>query len=416
MTATTFQTKGGQSALFKSSIMSKSVVLFVTSKCAAVKFQARRMASSHVVSKRALCKGLAMVAILVVLTMLHSARWRRRSNLSIATIPPRKMMLKKRAIVAPSLKKRATVAPIPSTTGSFVNCTKTQIQDPLPEEQYDDSIVISCHSYFYKLHVNALWRISDNDWKQPAIIYVVISTSKARRDGIRQTWKQLKSEHVIFVVSGRFADVRDEYDRYNDIVWIHTPNAASDTTIKLLFSYYVLLHHISGFRVGITIFDDTFVNITKFENGLNLFKRNTGEADYLDENMHLWGRCTRETTPSSKLSIPNYPFENIPPYCKGGIFWVSKVFLSCAVQELATLWPVNQMDVATAMLAERCHVIPDIAHEKIILLPGEVPKQQPSDYWIARGFMNIKSMVQRWNGSDLGSSNPYFLEGAATMA
>jgi len=46
----------------------------------------------------------------------------------------------------------------------------------------------------------------------------------------------------------------------------------------------------------------------------------------------------------------------------------------------------------------------------------EVPKQQPSDYWIARGFMNIKSMVQRWNGSDLGSSNPYFLEGAATMA
>ena len=309
-----------------------------------------------------------------------------------------------------------SAAPV-STTGSFLNCTtlvNEKIPPSLPSNEYDGSVIISCQSFPYKLHAQEMRRRNDADAKYPVIAFVVLSTIQPRRAGIRQTWKLLKPQHVFFIVTGPFDAIREEYELEKDILWIDTssdanPNA-NDSTIKLLFAYHAIHKHMSGYKLIVHTNDDTFVNITKFAEATQLFNRQVGRHDYLDQNMHLWGTCATERSTVVTRSIPDYPFQHLPPYCYGAGTMITRIFASCAVQELATLQHIKgRPEIATAMLAERCHVIPTQADTGMILSAGE-PIQQPNDYWIQQGFFSSRSMIQRWNGTDVGSNISNFLE------
>lgn len=326
------------------------------------------------------------------------------ASTSTSTQPQMSRMLKSHASVTP---------PVVPKTGSFVNCTAPIKEDvKFDGGKHAGSVTISCQTYHYKLDPAQLWDLSDSDFKYPVIIYAVLSSSKARRDGIRQTWKQLKPEHVFFVVSGPFEDYKDEYHLYKDIFWIDTPHGATDT-IKLLFAYYAVYKHVSGHRIVINTHDDVFINHTKFAEAIQLFNRRVGERDYLDQNYHLWGKCVKTMTPASQWgALSNYPYDWVPNSCHGAGTFVTKVFLSCMVRELPTLLNVDNEYVAQAMLAERCHVIPYIAHQGIIYSKGEMKIAGTNEYWMEEGLGDIRSMVQRWNGTDVGNSNPYNLEGA----
>jgi hypothetical protein len=322
---------------------------------------------------------------------------------SVPTQTQTSRMLRKQAAVTP---------PVVPKTGSFVNCTTPiKVDVPYDVAKHAGSVTISCQTYHYKVEPAELWKLNDSDFKYPVIIYAVLSSTKARRDGIRQTWKQLKPEHVFFIVSGPFEDYKAEYDLYRDILWIDVPKGATDAT-KLLFAYYAIHKHVSGYRIVVNTHDDVFVNHTSFAEAVQLFNRRVGERDYLDQNYHLWGKCVKSMTPAWQWgALSDYPYEWIPNSCRGAGTFVTKIFLSCAIRELPTLLKVDNEYVAQAMLAERCHVIPDIAHQGLVYSKGEM-KITKNEYWMEEGFGDIRSMVQRWNGTDVGSSNPYYLEGA----
>ena len=63
--------------------------------------------------------------------------------------------------------------------------------------------------------------------------------TKDRRDSIRNTWAIGHS--VFFIVAGPWEDIEEEYDEYEDLIWVDQGEIYTSTSGGLTFKSYVFL-------------------------------------------------------------------------------------------------------------------------------------------------------------------------------
>lgn len=291
-------------------------------------------------------------------------------------------------------------------TGSFANCTTLmQEEGTFKEGFHDGTVTISCRRFHYKASVEKLATATGST----LFIGVISSSDEGRRRAIRETWKQLAPQSVFFVVCGDFAGIEEEYEAHQDILWLDKEDIYNDLAYQTQFLIQMVQAHAPEYKFLLKTNDDCFVNITKFN-----------EAPEIYTSSHYWGSCKSNMTgiirpgdtylpgyhPKFEVTLEEYPYQFFPLYCDGAGFLMSKDFVDCAVNEIPFLKHIKFDDVASGMLAERCHVLPvDAGQNKIQVAKEKHIPNTRMVLWIETNLVSIQSMVNRWNGTMLVDSN-----------
>jgi hypothetical protein len=261
----------------------------------------------------------------------------------------------------------------PYETGSFANCnaqhktsrssnvtftltTDTSNGRPHPESSL---AVISCRSIHYRA---PLMEIEKGGHK---VAVGVLSGAGGKgplhRDSIRSTWASGRKS-VYFIVAGPWNDIREEYDKYRDLIWIEEDEVYEGEESVLPFKTEAFIHILqkytlpgkAGFEYLFKTDDDSFVDLAKLEKTIGGKK-----YDY-------WGCCTTENfkplrSPTRKwrVTFDIYPEEYYPLYCQGAGFALSRKFVECMSNHLAFFRYNPFEDVSIGLLAERCSMVPD---------------------------------------------------------
>lgn len=262
---------------------------------------------------------------------------------------------------------------------------------------------------------------SDDDviWHFPVIVTGIISIPNAvlQRQVIRQTWGA--TNLIVFIIAGNFEDIQEEFYTYDDIVWL---NNIEDYNTGLTPKTCCLIHFgasISSYThntiVRNTNFsststypdrptfpidyifktdDDIYANLTQFQMDLScpasyykddykpIFDDGDDDGERKDDHqlIHVipstslyspyndpidyFGILLENTKPirdvKSKFFIPStiYQRNNFPTYTVGAGYILSVRFASCAAYVMETMNVMWWEDVATGLLAEKCHVTP----------------------------------------------------------
>ena len=189
----------------------------------------------------------------------------------------------------------------------------------------------------------------------------------AERDAVRNTWANGR-KNVFFVVAGPWENIEQEYNHYNDIIWVDTEETymseRGGLTVKT-FAFLGIAHDkIRPLNPHMTHFFktdvDVYVNLVALEHTLA-----TETNDDSNTQIDFWGNCVEHSEPrrwsTSKwfVNYDSYPFAYFPPYCNGPGYAVSAKFLDCAVGQghMSTIRFSPNEDVQVGMLAERCNIM-----------------------------------------------------------
>lgn len=203
----------------------------------------------------------------------------------------------------------------------------------------------------------------------PIIIGVLSSGSgegPIRRHSIRSTWGYRRTD-IFFIVAGPWYDIEQEYNDYEDLLWIDKDEVYVTDTSVLTFKtesfIAVVYKHVLNYSYLLKTDDDSYVNISKLYNAL-LTDEPTQGTDY-------WGKCNDGGWKPHRnhdirwqkkwyISYETYPEPSYPPYCQGAGFALSQNFLDCVVgdEHLARIRYMPNEDVAIGLLAERCNIKP----------------------------------------------------------
>ncbi len=188
------------------------------------------------------------------------------------------------------------------------------------------------------------------------IVYGILSGGKkaySRRQSIRNTW--CTNKQCLFVIAGLFDDIRDEYETYEDILWLDLPEIYFGEDSVLPYktqTFMFVVNNIPKLTYAVKTDDDSFIFSSKLSKLL------------FDKRPDYWGRVHRNASPirdrSNKwfISSQTYSQTKFPNYCSGAGYALSKAFLSCAVPKLAKFNFMPREDVATGQLAELCGITP----------------------------------------------------------
>jgi hypothetical protein len=246
-------------------------------------------------------------------------------------------------------------------TGSMRNCSSLSKPSKPHRPHHKDSgtIIVSCHEIVYRVPKKVFQSTGD-------VIIGVLSaasgTGPNRRRYIRETWAY-KVPGVFFIVAGPWENIENEYNLYQDMIWIDEDEIyqgeASVLTYKTV-SFFAIAHILSprpedgGFVHAIKTDDDSYVNIGGI---YALLQSDAAQA------MHYWGHCPqyqvaplRDPQLKWAVSFKIYPEPMFPLYCQGAGFGLSRLLLQCAVDgNHVSKFRYNPFeDVAIGILAERC--------------------------------------------------------------
>jgi len=159
----------------------------------------------------------------------------------------------------------------------------------------------------------------------------------------------------LFVIAGPFDDIRNEYESYEDILWINLPETyfAEDSVLPYKTQTFMLVAStIPKLTYAMKTDDDSFIFTSKLKKTLS------------GKHFEYWGAVHRNVSPirnpSNKWSVSKeiYARNEYPNYCSGAGYALSKAFLTCAVPKLADFTFMPREDVATGLLAESCGISP----------------------------------------------------------
>jgi len=299
----------------------------------------------------------------------------------------------------------------PSETGSTANCTAydtiannvtlLQLQKQYQKSHNDsDTIIASCRQIHYRVPLASFQSV-------PSIIFGVLSIANGegptRRQSIRETWGYNR-RGVFFLVAGPWEELREEYDRYGDLLWIDEEEVydgeRSVLTWKTL-TFASVVHRImgninsqharlnrdgsgggvvaGGYSHSFKTDDDTYVNVENLYR--SLYSASRPHVDY-------WGWCQEKKYPPNRsdgkwsVTYQIYPEPVFPLYCQGAGFALSRNFLDCAVgdKHVAHSRYMPFEDVAVGMLAERCGITPTQVPKRSMIRLYRTKTKQERNY------------------------------------
>jgi hypothetical protein len=251
----------------------------------------------------------------------------------------------------------------------------------------EGSIVISCQIIHFKAPVSEIQNSG------PFIIGILSGASglgPERRRVIRNTWasrnndyraknnstisdachhdtiqrEDCKTPAVFFIVAGPWEDVQEEFETYNDLIWIDEKevyNGEKSVLTQKSFSFFTIAHLLArsidngGWRHAIKVDDDCYVNIKWIQEKLSF-----PHGEY--HKLHYYGNCENRghrpiREPGNKFSATYqmYPEPEFPTFCLGAGYGVSRNFVQSAVENnhISNIRRMAFEDVAMGMVAER---------------------------------------------------------------
>lgn len=207
----------------------------------------------------------------------------------------------------------------------------------------------------------------------PAVAYGVCANAAkpVRRNAIRRSWAKKSMAHpiVFFLVAGDWENILKEFNRTGDLLWIDIPEDYRDALTPKTFGFvhFGATHlakalepkssSLSSWQPLDYLFktdDDVYLNTTEIQ------------LELLDSQLPDYFGLARQSIqpirnkPESKwfLSNEDYPQEFFPIYAHGTGYALSMKFAQCAASQAMgeLLRPMPWEDVATGILAEKCHV------------------------------------------------------------
>jgi len=263
-----------------------------------------------------------------------------------------------------------------NATGSWASCFphdtliwKTA-PPPIRDNHHDSAYVtISCTRIRYRLPSHMLGGIRNANSR--FVVGVLSSGSRdgpSRRNSIRSTWADGKA-NVLFIVAGPWSDIKDEYEKYGDMLWIDMRETYSTETSILTFktqaflsiSYEQIMTKSQSVKYLFKTDDDSYVAMERLE-------RVFFDEVWGDGGLDYWGKCQEGKKPHRNQIVPwkkkwnisfqAYPEQSYPTYCQGAGYALSRRFLDCAIGDghAAMIRYMPNEDVAVGMLAERCNM------------------------------------------------------------
>ena len=253
-------------------------------------------------------------------------------------------------------------------TGSFQNCipdkkdlgVQTQSFNLNPE-QNSGTIAVSCHPVRFRATYSKIQNVGD-------IIVGVLSAASGsgpeRRSYIRSTWGHTHDGSTFFLVAGPWEDVKDEFTKYGDLIWIDEEEVYQGEKSVLTFktiSYFAIAHLFGrtvedgGWMHAIKTDDDSYVNVRRLKEKLT-----ADDGEYRD--LHYYGQCpqfqvlpSRDRESKWPVTYQTYPEPKFPLYCQGAGFGLSRELVKTAVDEkhVSMLRYMPFEDVSVGILAER---------------------------------------------------------------
>jgi len=254
-------------------------------------------------------------------------------------------------------------------TGSFENCTtpakyQRRETDGL-QNATSDVIYIACKEIAFKAPKSKIQKTSN-------VIYGILSQAGGegplRRNAIRNTWmselatKENPNHGAYFVVAGKWNDIKEEFEMFQDMIWIDQAevyNGARSVLPLKTLSFFAVAHIFAndlndgGWKYAMKVDDDSYVNVRKILQHIQ-------ELDEKDSN--CFGLVnTRAVKPDREpghkwsVSLIMYPESQFPLNPVGAGFGVSRNFVKDAFEEghFMSFRPMAFEDVAIGMLAER---------------------------------------------------------------
>lgn len=255
----------------------------------------------------------------------------------------------------------------PGSTGAFADCTENTYTSA-PSHPHQHMITISCHTLPYRVPP-----ISSSEQILVGVLSSAGGEGSERRQSIRETWA--KNHLVLFLVAGPWEDIEDEYNEYNDLIWIKEEEVydgeKSVLTYKTMALVKVVHNLASEPQSGLNIQyifktdDDSYIQIP-------LLHKILLEEDH--EEYNYWGNCRRKLYKPLRdqnnkwsISYEMYPEPRFPRYCQGAGFALSWKFIQCAAGSENHIAKIRFMpfeDVAMGLLAQRCGFIPTMVDDQ----------------------------------------------------
>lgn len=231
-----------------------------------------------------------------------------------------------------------------------------------PDSAY---VIISCTPMHYRIKHLSLLRVIESN---PSIVVGVLSSSLSdgplRRNAVRSTWANGQN-NVFFIVGGPWVAIKEEYEEYQDILWIDCDELYTSETSTLTFKTESFL---AVFYERVLLKNQSISHLVKTDDDSYLALNYLNRLFHDNVSFDYWGACnTKGWKPHRNmigrvrkwnLSYDAYPEKNYPTFCQGAGFALSRRFLSCAVGggHAAKIRFMPNEDVAVGMLAERCGV------------------------------------------------------------
>jgi len=357
-----------------------------------------------------------------------------------------------------------------TVTGSWANCTTDSMKQqqqkqrrlastksrsvPVQVPDHKDqlqSTTVSCHDVQYRIHSSSFHgdeeiiigvlsgaggsgpsrRMSVRDtWADPNADYTFSDHNFDNRDGKDTDGKERNGKNkikdgrikVFFLVAGPWEQIRDEYDKYGDLIWINEEEIYQGEDSVLTYKtqsfirivYNVVLElELRQLKYIFKTDDDSYVHVNNLYTELieneNEYSPITLEVEangadggspkevlQQKKERDFWGWCQlkkfapkRDASVKWPVSYELYPEPMYPRYCQGAGFALSRRFIECAaglgsssssysssssssqhhngrydnaldgdISPIANLRFMPFEDVSMGMIAERCNVTP----------------------------------------------------------
>jgi hypothetical protein len=166
-----------------------------------------------------------------------------------------------------NLRRKDTFLPGTSVPEECSTVGRTNIVYPQGEYRsnfHDGEVVVNCLTMFYRAPVRKLhqtWRHNNS-----GLFIGIMSNDSSQRQKIRKLFRdKLPATEHLFVVSGHdWDDIKDEYFRYNDMIWFDKPrddNDIFDTSYKTLGFTLFMRQHAWKYQTLIATHESAFLHI-----------------------------------------------------------------------------------------------------------------------------------------------------------
>ena len=288
------------------------------------------------------------------------------------------------------------------STGAWANCVQQpkKLTDSSLQDNDSDgkvrSTIVSCRTIPYRIHVPTFK-------KAGGIIIGVLSgaggSGPKRRQSIRDTWanrsdyedQNVKDIGIFFLVAGPWDAIRNEYNKYGDLIWIDEEEVYDGENSVLTYktqSFIRIVHDMATkFDIDVKYLfktdDDSYIHLKNLYNILVVQPPGRPKTHQVEEKhpndkssssssppapRDYWGWCQAKKVKPHRdatmykwpVSYELYPEPMYPRYCQGAGFALSWKFVKCASTKdhISKIRYLPFEDASIGLLAERCDITP----------------------------------------------------------